>query len=155
MMICTSYFVLTPLCSCLICSDSFMQVKYLQIAKKSKTYNPYRWVRYVTQANSYVARIWLQRTLWDFTFFFLFPWASPFPCMFFYYLKIILVLVSLSFNCSFTCLLIELLTMSNSLFYVSALILCIQNVLDNSLERLVVSLSHPWCHLVYFSLHVL
>ncbi|THG15982.1 hypothetical protein TEA_021522 [Camellia sinensis var. sinensis] len=32
-------------------------VKYLQIAKKSKTYNPYRWVRYVTQANSYVARI--------------------------------------------------------------------------------------------------
>ena len=35
-----------------------IQVKYLQIAKKSKTYNPYRWVRYVTQANSYVARIW-------------------------------------------------------------------------------------------------
>ncbi|KAI7749566.1 hypothetical protein M8C21_021933, partial [Ambrosia artemisiifolia] len=33
------------------------KVKYLQIAKKSKTYNPYRWVRYVTQANSYVARI--------------------------------------------------------------------------------------------------
>ncbi|KAA8538174.1 hypothetical protein F0562_027782 [Nyssa sinensis] len=36
---------------------SKLQVKYLQIAKKSKTYNPYRWVRYVTQANSYVARI--------------------------------------------------------------------------------------------------
>lgn len=36
---------------------SRLQVKYLQMAKKSKTYNPYRWVRYVTQANSYVARI--------------------------------------------------------------------------------------------------
>lgn len=36
---------------------SRLQVKYLQIAKKSNTYNPYRWVRYVTQANSYVARI--------------------------------------------------------------------------------------------------
>ncbi|KAJ9542924.1 hypothetical protein OSB04_029430 [Centaurea solstitialis] len=36
---------------------SRLQVKYLQIAKKSKTYNPYRWVRYVTHANSYVARI--------------------------------------------------------------------------------------------------
>ncbi|KAG6648738.1 AP-4 complex subunit mu isoform X1 [Carya illinoinensis] len=36
---------------------SRLQVKYLQIAKKSGTYNPYRWVRYVTQANSYVARI--------------------------------------------------------------------------------------------------
>ncbi|KAI4388695.1 hypothetical protein MLD38_001001 [Melastoma candidum] len=35
---------------------SGLQVKYLQIAKKS-TYNPYRWVRYVTQANSYVARL--------------------------------------------------------------------------------------------------
>jgi hypothetical protein len=33
------------------------QVKYLQIAKKSKTENPYRWVRYVTQSNSYVARL--------------------------------------------------------------------------------------------------
>ncbi|KAK2979559.1 hypothetical protein RJ640_027423 [Escallonia rubra] len=38
-------------------NTSRLQVKYLQIAKKSKTYNPYRWVRYVTQANSYVARI--------------------------------------------------------------------------------------------------
>ncbi|GKV33583.1 hypothetical protein SLEP1_g42072 [Rubroshorea leprosula] len=36
---------------------SRLQVKYLQIAKKSSAYNPYRWVRYVTQANSYVARI--------------------------------------------------------------------------------------------------
>lgn len=36
---------------------SRLQVRYLQIAKKSKTYNPYRWVRYVTQANSYVARL--------------------------------------------------------------------------------------------------
>ncbi|XP_058088392.1 AP-4 complex subunit mu-like isoform X1 [Magnolia sinica] len=36
---------------------SKLQVRYLQIAKKSKTHNPYRWVRYVTQANSYVARI--------------------------------------------------------------------------------------------------
>ncbi|XAR48502.1 hypothetical protein NMG60_11031347 [Bertholletia excelsa] len=36
---------------------SRVQVKYLQIEKKSKAYNPYRWVRYVTQANSYVARI--------------------------------------------------------------------------------------------------
>ncbi|MBA0625756.1 hypothetical protein Godav_003527 [Gossypium davidsonii] len=36
---------------------SRLQVKYLQIAKKSSSYNPYRWVRYVTQANSYVARI--------------------------------------------------------------------------------------------------
>ncbi|KAF3591065.1 hypothetical protein DY000_02027251 [Brassica cretica] len=35
---------------------SKLQVKYLQIAKKSSSYNPYRWVRYVTQANSYVAR---------------------------------------------------------------------------------------------------
>nr|KYP47257.1 AP-4 complex subunit mu-1 [Cajanus cajan] len=36
---------------------SRLQVKYLQIAKKSATHEPYRWVRYVTQANSYVARL--------------------------------------------------------------------------------------------------
>ncbi|XP_068636780.1 AP-4 complex subunit mu-like [Aristolochia californica] len=36
---------------------SRLQVRYLQVAKMSKTYNPYRWVRYVTQANSYVARL--------------------------------------------------------------------------------------------------
>ncbi|KAI9117998.1 hypothetical protein K1719_010330 [Acacia pycnantha] len=35
---------------------SKLQVKYLQIAK-SKANNPHRWVRYVTQANSYVARL--------------------------------------------------------------------------------------------------
>ncbi|KAF7830005.1 AP-4 complex subunit mu-like [Senna tora] len=41
---------------------SRLQVKYLQIAKKSRATEPYRWVRYVTQANSYVAReirLWL------------------------------------------------------------------------------------------------
>nr|GME19843.1 AP-4 complex subunit mu [Ipomoea batatas] len=38
-------------------NPSRLQVKYLQIAKTSKSYNPYRWVRYVTQTNSYVARI--------------------------------------------------------------------------------------------------
>ena len=36
----------------------FGQVRYLHIAKKSPSYNPYRWVRYVTQSNSYVARLW-------------------------------------------------------------------------------------------------
>ncbi|KAG2698548.1 hypothetical protein I3760_07G155500 [Carya illinoinensis] len=36
---------------------SRLQVKYLQIAKKAKNDNLYRWVRYVTQANSYVARL--------------------------------------------------------------------------------------------------
>lgn len=36
---------------------SKLQVKYLQIVKKTKTDNPYRWVRYVTEANSYVARL--------------------------------------------------------------------------------------------------
>eukprot|EP00243_Klebsormidium_subtile_P003398 TRINITY_DN16787_c0_g1_i1.p1 TRINITY_DN16787_c0_g1~~TRINITY_DN16787_c0_g1_i1.p1 ORF type:complete len:445 (-),score=122.88 TRINITY_DN16787_c0_g1_i1:208-1542(-) len=36
---------------------SRLQVRYLQILKKSKAYNPYRWVRYVTHANSYVTRL--------------------------------------------------------------------------------------------------
>lgn len=36
---------------------SRLQVRYLQIVKRSKSYNPYRWVRYVTHANSYVIRI--------------------------------------------------------------------------------------------------
>lgn len=36
---------------------SKLQVRYLQISKKSQSYNPYRWVRYVTQSNSYVARL--------------------------------------------------------------------------------------------------
>lgn len=35
---------------------SKLQVKYLQIVKKTKSYNPHRWVRYVTLANSYVIR---------------------------------------------------------------------------------------------------
>ncbi|XP_042992315.1 uncharacterized protein LOC122318775 [Carya illinoinensis] len=38
-------------------TPQIVAVKYLQIAKKSRTNNPYRWVRYVTQANSYVTRI--------------------------------------------------------------------------------------------------
>ncbi|CAD5177821.1 unnamed protein product, partial [Musa acuminata subsp. malaccensis] len=38
-------------------ASKFQQVRYLQIAKKSPSYNPYRWVRYVTQSNSYVARL--------------------------------------------------------------------------------------------------
>nr|AFK35157.1 unknown [Lotus japonicus] len=38
-------------------NTSQLQVKYLQISKKSGTHEPYRWVRFVTQANSYVARI--------------------------------------------------------------------------------------------------
>lgn len=38
-------------------SASRLQVRYLQIVKKSRTYNPYRWVRYVTHANSYVIRL--------------------------------------------------------------------------------------------------
>ncbi|XP_062106110.1 AP-4 complex subunit mu-like [Humulus lupulus] len=36
---------------------SKLQVKYLQVAKKSGRYNPYIWVRYVTLSNSYVARL--------------------------------------------------------------------------------------------------
>ncbi|MCO5575872.1 hypothetical protein L7F22_029677 [Adiantum nelumboides] len=36
---------------------SRLQVRYLQIVKRSKAYNPYRWVRYVTHASSYVIRI--------------------------------------------------------------------------------------------------
>eukprot|EP00271_Cylindrocystis_brebissonii_P005862 TRINITY_DN18200_c0_g1_i2.p1 TRINITY_DN18200_c0_g1~~TRINITY_DN18200_c0_g1_i2.p1 ORF type:complete len:465 (-),score=75.64 TRINITY_DN18200_c0_g1_i2:341-1735(-) len=36
---------------------SRLQVRYLQIMKKAKTYNPFRWVRYVTHANSYVIRL--------------------------------------------------------------------------------------------------
>ncbi|CAN6539333.1 unnamed protein product [Malus baccata var. baccata] len=38
-------------------NSSRLQVKYLHITKKSKSYNPYRWVRYVTHSNSYVARL--------------------------------------------------------------------------------------------------
>ena len=36
---------------------SKIQVRYLRIAEKHKSYNPYRWVRYVTQRSSYVCRI--------------------------------------------------------------------------------------------------
>ncbi|GBG73905.1 hypothetical protein CBR_g17619 [Chara braunii] len=36
---------------------SRLQVRYLQIVKQSRTYNPYRWVRYVTHASSYVIRL--------------------------------------------------------------------------------------------------
>ena len=35
---------------------SNLQVKYLKIASTAKNYNPYRWVRYVTQSSSYVCR---------------------------------------------------------------------------------------------------
>jgi AP-4 complex subunit mu-1 len=36
---------------------SALQIKYLRIADLGKGYNPYRWVRYVTQASSYVSRV--------------------------------------------------------------------------------------------------
>mmetsp|Transcript_461 Transcript_461/g.605 ORF Transcript_461/g.605 Transcript_461/m.605 type:complete len:228 (-) Transcript_461:328-1011(-) len=36
---------------------SNLAVRYLRIAEQGKAYNPYRWVRYVTQSNSYVCRI--------------------------------------------------------------------------------------------------
>ncbi len=36
---------------------SKMQVQYLRIADQSKTSNPQRWVRYLTQSNSYVCRM--------------------------------------------------------------------------------------------------
>ena len=36
---------------------SGLQVRYLRILEKQKFYNPYRWVRYVTQSNSYVCRV--------------------------------------------------------------------------------------------------
>jgi len=36
---------------------SNLQVRYLRIAETSKAYNPYRWVRYVTQSSSYVCRL--------------------------------------------------------------------------------------------------
>jgi AP-4 complex subunit mu-1 len=35
---------------------SNLQVKYLRIAEQHKSYNPCRWVRYVTQSSSYVCR---------------------------------------------------------------------------------------------------
>eukprot|EP00397_Hematodinium_sp_SG-2012_P016487 GEMP01016824.1.p1 GENE.GEMP01016824.1~~GEMP01016824.1.p1 ORF type:complete len:452 (+),score=53.42 GEMP01016824.1:348-1703(+) len=36
---------------------SNLQVRYLRIAEKHKSYNPYRWVRYVTQSSSYICRL--------------------------------------------------------------------------------------------------
>lgn len=36
---------------------SGLQIKYLRIEGKDKDYNPYRWVRYVTQSSSYVCRV--------------------------------------------------------------------------------------------------
>jgi AP-4 complex subunit mu-1 len=36
---------------------SNLQVKYLRISETHKSYNPYRWVRYITLSSSYVCRI--------------------------------------------------------------------------------------------------
>jgi AP-4 complex subunit mu-1 len=38
-------------------NPSNLQVKYLRIADQGKGTAPYRWVRYVTQASSYVCRV--------------------------------------------------------------------------------------------------
>jgi AP-4 complex subunit mu-1 len=35
---------------------SNLQVRYLRISETHKSYNPYRWVRYITQSSSYVSR---------------------------------------------------------------------------------------------------
>lgn len=36
---------------------SKLQVRYLRISETHKSYNPYRWVRYITQSSSYVCRL--------------------------------------------------------------------------------------------------
>jgi len=36
---------------------SNLQVRYLRIHESAKSYNPYRWVRYVTTSQSYVCRL--------------------------------------------------------------------------------------------------
>lgn len=36
---------------------SNLQVRYLRISETHKSYNPYRWVRYITQSTSYVCRL--------------------------------------------------------------------------------------------------
>lgn len=36
---------------------SNLQVRYLRISETHKSYNPYRWVRYITQSSSYVCRL--------------------------------------------------------------------------------------------------
>jgi len=38
-------------------NPSNLQVRYLRIMEGSKSYNPYRWVRYVTRSSSYVCRL--------------------------------------------------------------------------------------------------
>ena len=38
---------------------SNLQVRYLRIAETDKSYNPHRWVRYITQSSSYVYRLQL------------------------------------------------------------------------------------------------
>eukprot|EP00808_Paulinella_micropora_P011603 g78993.t1 len=38
-------------------NPSGLQVRYLRILEGSRSYNPYRWVRYVTRSNSYVCRL--------------------------------------------------------------------------------------------------
>jgi AP-4 complex subunit mu-1 len=37
-------------------SASRLALKYLQILKRDKSYNPFRWVRYVTSSSSYTFR---------------------------------------------------------------------------------------------------
>jgi len=36
---------------------SNLQVRYLRIMEQHKSYNPYRWVRYVTKSQSYICRL--------------------------------------------------------------------------------------------------
>ena len=36
---------------------SNLNVRYLRISETHKSYNPYRWVRYITQSSSYVCRL--------------------------------------------------------------------------------------------------
>ena len=36
---------------------SRLQVRYLRISETHHSYNPHRWVRYITQSSSYVCRI--------------------------------------------------------------------------------------------------
>ena len=38
-------------------STSNLHVKYLKIVESSRNYNPFRWVRYITQSSSYVCRV--------------------------------------------------------------------------------------------------
>ena len=36
---------------------SKLNVRYLRISETHKSYNPFRWVRYITQSSSYVCRL--------------------------------------------------------------------------------------------------